>query len=140
MTSAYSYKRLFYTGLLVPMLVQGRRIAMEVDTREMEDEAAKNSILMYDPEIVQNIKGLEDSIKEICNCNIEHLPSIQTFILHYEDSGHLPASTFSSLPGIIFSNEDEIILPPDDETDDPDNRMVIDVRTYRFQLIKLNNK
>ena len=114
---------------------------MEVDTREMEDEAAKNSILMYDPEIIyQNIKGLEGSIQEICNCTIEHLASIQSFILHYEDSAHLPASTFSSLPGIIFSNEDEIILPPDDETDDPDNRMVIDVRTYRFQLIELNNK
>ena len=112
---------------------------MEVDTREIEEDAAKNSILMYDPDIVEDIKELEAKIQKICDCNIEHLPSIQSFILHYKDSAHLPASHFSSLPGIIFSNEDEIIMPPDDEIEDADDeRMAMDVGTYSHLVFKLN--
>ena len=45
-------------GLLVPAVVQGHRNVMEVDTREIQEDAAKNSILMYDPDIVKDIKEL----------------------------------------------------------------------------------
>ena len=111
----------------MPAVVQGHRNVIEVDTREIQEDAAKNSILMYDPDIVKDIKA---EIQKICNCKIEHLPSIQSFILHYKYSAHLPASTFSSLPGIIFSNEDEIIMPPDNKIeDDDDERMAVDVGT-----------
>jgi len=119
--------KLLLLCLLVPAVVQGHRNVMKVDTREIEEDCAKNSILMYDPDIVEDIKELEAEIQKICKCKIEHLPSIQSFILHYKDSTHLPASTFSSLPGIIFSNEDEIIMPPDDEIEDADDeRMAMD--------------
>ena len=115
----------------MPAVVQGHRNVIEVDTREIQEDAAKNSILMYDPDIVKDIRELEAEVQKICNCKIEHLPSIQSFILHYKDSAHLPASTFSSLPGIIFSNEDEIIMPPDDKIEDADDeRMAEDVMTY----------
>ena len=41
------------------------------------------------------------------------------------------------LPGIIFFNEDEIIMPPDDEIEDADDeRMAMDVRTYSFLIFK----
>ena len=114
----------------MPAVVQGHRNVMEVDTREIQEDAAKNSILMYDPDIVKDIIKLEAEIQKICQCKIEHLASIQSFILHYKDSAHLPASTFSSLPGIIFSNEDEIIMPPDDKIENAaDERMAVDVGT-----------
>ena len=125
------YQRFLYVGLLVPAMVHGHRNFMEVDTREIEEDCKRNSILMYDPDIVEDIRELEAEVQKICNCKIEHLPSIQSFILHYKDSAHLPASTFSSLPGIIFSKEDEIIMPPDDKIEDADDeRMAEDVMTY----------
>ena len=120
--------------------------AKEVDTGEFEEDPAKNSILLYDLDNVEDIKELEAKIQKICQCKIEHLPAIQSFILHYENSAHLPASTFSSLPGIIFSNEDEVIMPPDEEDRDRRGRakMVacikdcwMDVRIYvyfKFQI------
>ena len=45
--------------LLVPAVVQGHRNVIEVDTREIQEDAAKNSILMYDPDIVKDIKEME---------------------------------------------------------------------------------
>ena len=92
--------------------------AKEVDTGEFEEDPAKNSILLYDLDNAEDIEELEAEIQKTCQCKIEHLPAIQSFILHYENSAHLPASTFSSLPGIIFSNEDEVIMPPDEEDRD----------------------
>ena len=115
--------------------------AKEVDTEKFEEDPAKNSILLYDLDNVEDIKELEAKIQKICQCKIEHLPAIQSFILHYENSAHLPASTFSSLPGIIFSNEDEVIMPPDEEDRDRRGRaeMVacikdcwMDVRIYVY--------
>ena len=131
------YQRFLYVGLLVPAVVHGHRNFMEVDTREIEEDCKRNSILMYDPDIVEDIKELESEIQKICKCKIEHLPGIQSFILHYKDSAHLPASTFSSIPGIIFSNEDELIMPPDDEIEDAeDERMAMDVRIYSYLFFK----
>ena len=121
--------------------------AKEVDTGEFEEDPAKNSILLYDLDNVEDIKELEAKIQKICQCKIEHLPAIQSFILHYKNSAHLPASTFSSLPGIIFSNEDGVIMPPDEEDRDKreSRRAVVacikdcwmDVRIYvyfKFQI------
>ena len=126
--------------MLVPAVVQGHRNVIEVDTRKIQEDAAKNSILMYDPDIVEDIKELEAEIQKICQCKIEHLPSIQSFILHYKDSTHLPASTFSSIPGIIFSNEDELIMPPDDEIEEAeDERMAMDVRIYLYLFFTRKN-
>ena len=103
---------------------------MEVDTGKFEEDPAKNSILLYNQDIVEDIEELEAEIKKICQCNIEHLPAIQSFILHYKNSAHLPASSFSSLPGIIFSNEDEVIMPPDDD----EEKKEMDVRICIFQI------
>ena len=57
-TFGQNIKTIFPIGLLVPAVVQGYRNVMEVDTREIEEDAAKNSILMYDPDIVEDIKEL----------------------------------------------------------------------------------
>ena len=35
--------------------------------------------------------------------------------MHYEDNAHLPASTFKDIPGILYSGEDEVVMPPDDQ-------------------------
>ena len=100
-------------------MVQARNVGRNVDTREVEESAAKSSILMYDEDVVnqvyQDATKLMEKIKDKCKCQIEHLPGVQSFILHYEDSAHLPASTFSDMLGIVYAGEDEIVLPPDDE-------------------------
>ena len=87
---------------------------------------------MYDPEIVvhvyDDVSEFESEVQRLCSCQIEHLPSIQAFILHYKESAHLPAGAFSSLPGITFSDEDEMIMPPSDEISE--DRMLIEVQTY----------
>ena len=52
-----------------------------------------------------------DKVKSICECEVEHLPSVQSLILHYKDSAHLPASAFSFIAGIVYADEDEMIMP-----------------------------
>jgi len=105
--------------ILIPCVVHARNVGRNVDTREVEESAAKSSILMYDEDVVnqvyQDATKLMEKIKDKCKCQIEHLPGVQSFILHYEDSAHLPASTFSDMLGIVYAGEDEIVLPPDDE-------------------------
>ena len=53
--------------------------------REVEEEVAKNSILLYDKDEVQNVTSLEQEVKEMCQCKVDHLPAIEGFILHYPD-------------------------------------------------------
>ena len=100
-------------------MVEARNVGRNVDTREVEEGAAKNSILMYDEDVVnqvyQDATKLMEKIKDMCKCQIEHLPGVQSFILHYEDNAHLSASTFKDILGIVYAGEDEIVLPPDDE-------------------------
>merc|ERR1712165_586979 len=85
--------------------------ARELGMRAIKDEGAKNSILMYDPKTVghtyNDISELVAKVKSICECEVEHLPSVQSLILHYKDSAHLPASAFSFIPGIVYADEDE---------------------------------
>ena len=123
-------------GILIPSVVQARNVGMNVDTREVEEIAAENSILMYDKDIVnqeyQDAAKLMEKIKDICKCQIEHLPGVQSFILHYEDSAHMPASTFRDIPGITYAGEDEIILPPGDEDNGEvdEDRMLSEVISF----------
>ena len=103
----------------------------ELGMRAIKDEVAKNSILMYDPKTVghtyNDISELVAKVKSICECEVEHLPSVQSLILHYKDSAHLPASAFSFIAGIVYADEDEMIMPPDDEDegDDEKNRFIL---------------
>ena len=106
----------------------------ELGMRAIKDEVAKNSILMYDPKTVghtyNDISELVAKVKSICECEVEHLPSVQSLILHYKDSAHLPASAFSFNAGIVYADEDEMIMPPDDEdegNDDEADRYISEV-------------
>ena len=87
----------------------------ELELRELEDSARRNSILLYDNEIVENVTRIAEEVKELCQCDLEHLPSIETFILHYPSSTHLPAEEFLKIKGIILVDEDHVIMPPDDQ-------------------------
>ena len=97
----------------------------ELGMRAIKDEVAKNSILMYNPKTVghtyNDISELVAKVKSICECEVEHFPSVQSLILHYKDSAHLPASAFSFIAGIVYADEDEMIMPPDDEDEGDDD-------------------
>ena len=119
-------------------MVQARNVGGNVDTREVEEAASKNSILIYDEDIVkqeyQDATKLVEKIKDICTCDVEHLPGVQSFILHYEDNAHLPASTFKDIPGILYSGEDEVVMPPDDQdvVEIDEERMLSEVILFAF--------
>ena len=49
----------------------------------------------------------------MCQCQVDHLPSIEGFILHYPDGNHLPATKFLSIKGIVLA--DEVVEPLGDE-------------------------
>ena len=82
--------------------------------RQLEEVAAKTSILAYDKDVVKNTTDLAAQITAKCECEIQHLPAIQGFILHYQDGNHLPATEFLSIEGIVVAEEDEVVGPPDD--------------------------
>jgi len=82
--------------------------------RQLEEVAAKTSILAYDKDVVKNTTVLAAQITATCECEIQHLPAIQSFILHYQDGNHLPATEFLSIEGIVVAEEDEVVGPPDD--------------------------
>ena len=127
-------------GILIPSVVQARNVGRNVDTREVEEVASKNSILIYDEDIVeleyQDATKLVETIKDICKCNVEHLPGVQSFVLHYKDSAHLPASTFKDIPGILYSGEDEIVMPPDDQdvVQIDEDRMLSEVILFAYPM------
>ena len=89
--------------------------------REMEEDAAKNSILLYDKDEVSNVTSLQDQVEALCQCQVDHLQAIQGFILHYENRTHIPAEQFLSIKGIVLTDEDHIIMPPNDEIKDSSN-------------------
>ena len=86
--------------------------------REMEEDAAKNSILLYDKDEVSNVTGLQDQVEALCQCQVDHLKAIHGFILHYENMTHIPAEQFLSIKGVVLTDEDHIIMPPNDEIKD----------------------
>ena len=95
----------------------------------LEEEVTKNSILLYDKDEVHNVTSLEDEVKEMCKCQVDHLPAIEGFILHYPDGNHLPATKFLSIKGIVLADEDHVVAPPDDEIDE-EERMISLVRIF----------
>ena len=105
--------------------------------REVEEEVAKNSILLYDKDEVQNITSLEQEVKEMCQCKVDHLPAIEGFILHYPDGNHLPATKFLSIKGIVLADEDHVVAPPDDEIDE-EERMIPLVRILFQTMSNIN--
>ena len=119
-------------------MVQARNVGRNVDTREVEEVASKNSILIYDEDIVkqeyQDATKLVEKIKDICKCDVEHLPGVQSLVLHYEDKAHLPASTFKDIPGILYSGEDEVVMPSDDQdvVEIDEERMLSEVILFAF--------
>ena len=99
--------------------VEGNMIAQGVlagkSMTGLEEEVTKNSILLYDKDEVHNVTNLEDEVKEMCKCQVDHLPAIEGFILHYPDGNHLPATKFLSIKGIVLADEDHVVEPPGDE-------------------------
>ena len=77
--------------------------------------------------MVDNIAQMEEEVTALCQCDVEHLRSIETFVLHYHNSTHLPAEEFLTIKGIILVDEDHVIMPPDDQIGD-DNLTSIIVR------------
>ena len=102
--------------------------------RQIEEVAAKTSILAYDKDVVKNTTDLAAQITAKCECEIQHLPAIQSFILHYQDGNHLPATEFLSIEGIVVAEEDEVVGPPDDPPEPNENE------TTRFIVRVLNKK
>ena len=93
----------------------------------LEEEVTKNSILLYDKDEVHNVTSLEDEVKEMCKCHVDHLPAIEGFILHYPDGNHLPATKFLTIKGIILADEDHVVEPPGDEIIE-EERLILLVR------------
>ena len=86
--------------------------------RTSEEEAAKNSILMYEQYAIEDVESLIAEVRDLCQCEIEHLSTIQGLILHYKNGSHIPASDFLSIKGILLTDEDHAIAPPDDEIEE----------------------
>ena len=75
-------------------------------------------------------------IKKICQCEVKHLANIHSLILSYPNSTHLPASTFSSIHGIVVAEEDEAIGLPDDPLPEPGDRTFPRVRLQLQSKLK----
>ena len=129
---------MLFLGILIPSVVQARNVGRNVDPREVEEAASKNSILIYDEDIVKqeyhDATKLVEKIKDICTYDVEHLPGVQSLILHFEDNAHLPASTFKDIPGILYSGEDEVVMPSDDQdvVEIDEERMLSEVILFAF--------
>ena len=80
-----------------------------------KDGVKRKSIIIYDKDKIQSVETLKRKIKEICQCKIESLPTMETFILHYANATHLPAETFLKIKGVEFAHEDEMIVMDPDE-------------------------
>ena len=80
----------------------------------METSAKRTSILLYDNGVVGNVTQIEEEVKALCQCDVEHLPTIETLVLHYHETAHLPAEKFLAIKGIVMVDEDHVIMPPDD--------------------------
>jgi len=91
----------------------------EIAMRDLEEDAAKNSILTYDRQQVAaagGIPALKESIEEKCQCDVEHLDNIGAFILHYSSSNHPAAGTLMNIKGVNSASEDHVV-----HIDDPAN-------------------
>ena len=82
------------------------------------DGVKRKSIIIYDKDKIQSVETLKRKIKEICQCKIESLPTMETFILHYANATHLPAETFLKIKGVESAYEDEMIVMDPDESEE----------------------
>merc|ERR1719295_2068073 len=117
--------KLFFVTLLLGLAISQMHgfsvTERELAIRASKDEAAKNSILMYDKDEIEGVETLITEVKKLCQCEIDHLSTIQGLILHYKNASHLPASDFLSIKGIVLTDEDEAVAPPHDEIDEDSN-------------------
>ena len=86
----------------------------EIELRDLENSAKRTSILLYDNGIVGNVTQIEEEVKALCQCDVEHLPAIETLVLNYHETAHLQAKEFLAIKGIVLVDEDHVIMPPDD--------------------------
>ena len=105
--------------------------------RSIEEDAATKSILEYDSSAIEDIEMTISDIQKICQCGVKHLANIHSLILSYPNSTHLPASTFTSINGIVVAEEDEAIGLPDDPLPGPGDRTIASVRVQLHSMIKL---
>ena len=75
----------------------------------IEEKAAKKSIAWYDKSKVDDTHALMLKVKEACNCEIEHLESIGSFVLTYASADHMAASKLLQIPHITHAQEDHVI-------------------------------
>ena len=52
----------------------------------MEEDVKKNSILLYEKEMVGDIQGLISNVSGQCKCEVDHLPNIQVLVLSYKNA------------------------------------------------------
>ena len=86
----------------------------EIELKDLETSAKRTSILLYDNGIVGNATQIKEEVKALCQCDVEHLPAIEIFVLRYHETAHLPAEEFLAIKGIVLVDEDHVIMPPDD--------------------------
>ena len=84
----------------------------------IQEDVAKNSILVHDIKDSNEIETLKSNIRDKCQCEVEDLPHIQALVLHYPKSSHGPADSFLQINGIVIAVEDDIVLPPEIHSDD----------------------
>ena len=84
-----------------------------------DQEVATTSIVTYDKQntSADEIAQMEKSLAETCNCRVEHLSSIGSFILHHQDISNREASERSLLEvrGVQTLSDNGIISLPVDE-------------------------
>ena len=57
--------------------------------RAMEEDVSRRSIVLYDKAAVDDIETLASDVREECQCEVEDLPHIEAFILHYPDGNQV---------------------------------------------------
>ena len=55
----------------------------------MEEDVSRRSIVLYDKAAVDDIETLASDVREECQCEVEDLPHIEAFILHYPDGNQV---------------------------------------------------
>ena len=73
--------------------------------------------------IARLLENHEAEVKDLCRCRVDHLQTIHGLVLHYKNASHIPASDFLAIKGIVLTEEDHAVAPPDDEVDE-DSEMI----------------
>ena len=65
--------------------VTNEKINHDIEMKLMEEDVKKNSILLYEKEMVGDIQGLISNVSGQCKCEVNHLPNIQVLVLSYKN-------------------------------------------------------